>query len=90
MSVKLSTDRTSFGVSKPKMSYTGSSESTLVKMPHCWKPRVAAAAVYSKVSKSCSTCKHASDCFTPFSQARYENDYNSIFVPAQGISIIIT
>ena len=26
----------------PPMGCTGSSESTLVKMPHCWKPHVAA------------------------------------------------
>ena len=37
----LSTDRTSFGVSKFNGVCTGSSESTLVKMPHCCKSHVA-------------------------------------------------
>ena len=32
----------SFGVSKLKGGCTGSSESTLVKMPHCWKSHVTA------------------------------------------------
>ena len=35
------TDRTSFGVSKLKRGCTGSSESTLGKIPHCWKSHVA-------------------------------------------------
>ena len=37
------TDRTSFGVFKLKRrgGCIGSYESTLVKMPHCWKPHVA-------------------------------------------------
>ena len=38
----LATDRTSFWVSKLKRGLHRSSESTLVKMPHCWKSHVAA------------------------------------------------
>ena len=41
MSVKL-LRRTSFRVSKLEMGFTSSSESTLVKMPHCWKSHVTA------------------------------------------------
>ena len=43
-----------------KGDYTGSSESTLVKIPHCWKSRVAAhffiSAVYSELweGETCS------------------------------------
>ena len=42
MGVKLLTVQTSFGVSKLKKRLTGSSESTLVKVQHCWKSRVVA------------------------------------------------
>ena len=35
--VLLATDGTSFGVSKLKRGLQGSSESTLVKISHCWK-----------------------------------------------------
>ena len=31
-----------FGFLSLKRGYTGSSESTLIKMPHCWKSHVAA------------------------------------------------
>ena len=33
----------------PKGGFTGSSESTLVKMPHCWKSRVAAQLCYPAI-----------------------------------------
>ena len=36
------TDRTALGVSKLKGGCTGLSESTLVKIPHCWKSHVTA------------------------------------------------
>ena len=42
MTVMLLNDRPAFGVSKLKGGCTGLSESTLVKMPHCWKSHVAA------------------------------------------------
>ena len=41
MSVKLLTEHHLEFISL-KVGYTGSSESTLVKMPHCWKSHVAA------------------------------------------------
>ena len=47
MSVKLLTEH-HLEFLRLKEGCTGSSESTLVKMPHCWKSRVAAQIRYSK------------------------------------------
>ena len=41
MSVKLLTEQC-FELPRLKGGYTGSSEATLVEMPHCWKSRVTA------------------------------------------------
>ena len=60
------TDWTSFGVSKLKGGCTGPSESTLVKMPHCWKSRVGAhfiaslnfhMLIFNMSAKHTRTCK---------------------------------
>ena len=41
---------------------TGSSESTLVKIPHCWKSHVAAQIIVAtKVELSCPTLLHMTD-----------------------------
>ena len=52
MSVKLLTEQC-LEILSLKGSYTGSSEATLVKMPHCWKSHVAAH--YIKISNDKET-----------------------------------
>ena len=49
-SVKLLTEH-HLGFLSLKESYTDSSESTLVKMPHCWKSRVTAYTIQHEMSR---------------------------------------
>ena len=50
MSVKLLTER-HLEFLRLKGGCTGSSESTLVRMPHCWKAHVTAHIVYKKIAR---------------------------------------
>ena len=52
MSVKLLTEQ-HFEFLSLKGGYTGWSESTLVKMPHCWKSHVAAHLIYFSYENAC-------------------------------------
>ena len=56
-----------------KRGCTGSSESTLVKMPHCWKPHVATQILYSECLKEMYLCDESFK-----ENAKISNQYNQV------------
>ena len=61
MSVKLLTDYHLEFLSL-KGGFTGSSESTLVKIPHCWKSHVTAHNIFLRHCYLCNTCVREKPC----------------------------
>ena len=83
MSVKQLTEQLSEFLSL-KGGCTGSSESTLVKMPHCWKSHVAAHFLYNRIRDTNVKCKGdgTTSLWRRYSEFELLRNYLEIMYPA--------